>query len=182
MERIKDCIITNSDAKVLREWCVDKNSPLYKEYKGYNTSINLETKEVFNAYTGYVAMVSGDKRLGYDVVVRINEKQAIRYCNLKSVNVKMRDNVDISQQIGEANKYVKVEYLTTKANNQYAFRLGDKQMYKDDPSKIIDPLNSNISLTFPQYSESGLMDFEEAYNGGDENYANDRTPIDYQQY
>ena len=72
--------------------------------------------------------------------------------------------------------------MSTKANNQYAFRLGDKQMYKDDPSKIIDPLNSNISLTFPQYSESGLMDFEEAYNGGDENYANDRTPIDYQQY
>lgn len=182
MERIKNCIITNSDAKVLREWCMDKTSPLYKEYKGFNTSINLETNKVYNAYTGHVAMVSGDKRLGYDVVVRINDTQAIRYSNLKSVDVKMRENVDISQQIGEANKYVKVEYLTTRANNQYAFRIGDKQMYKDDPSKIIDPENSNIRSTFPQYSESGLMDFEDAYNGGDENYADNYTPIDYQQY
>ena len=50
--------------------------------------------------------------------------------------------------------------------NQFPFRVGPTQMYKDDPSKIIDPFNSYIQNSSPQYSQSGLMSFVDEYDGG----------------
>ena len=166
MNIIPDCLITRSDAKVLKEYCIDKSNPLYRQYKGFNTSINLEASDVYTMYAGYVAVVFGDSKSGYEIVVRMNRDQAIKYANLKSIDVRMNQQVDISQKIGQANKYVKVEYLTTYVKNPYSFRLGQTQMYKDDPAKIIDVSTSVVSNTSPQYSESGLKDFVYEYDGG----------------
>ena len=166
MNVIKNCLITNSDAKILRQYCIDRNSPLYAEYKGFNTSVNLEATNVYNMYSGYVAMITGDSKSKYDVVICLNSSQAIKYGNLKSISIKIKQNVDITQQIGVADKYVKIEYLSTYTYNQYSFRLNDTQMYKDDPMKILDIDSAVIQTTSPQYSESGLIDVVSAYDGG----------------
>lgn len=166
MDIIKNCLVTNTDAKVLREYCIDKLNPLYQKYRGFNTSINLEASNVFNIYSGYVAVVFGNSRSGYEIVVSINYNQAIKYGNLKSVDVTLNQSVDIGQKLGEANKYVSIEYLSTYVKNQYSFRLRDVQMYKDDPSKIINVATSDFSPTNLQYNQSGLMDFVDEYNGG----------------
>lgn len=163
---IKSCLITNSDAKVLRQYCIDKSNPLYQQYKGFCTSVNLEATNVFTMYSGRIAMISGDERSTYQVVVQINSNQCIRYTNLKSVNVKYNQQVDVSQQIGVARRYVGVEYLTTYVKNPFSFRLGSIQLYKDDPAKILDSTISSIQNNSLQYSESGLMDFNNEYNGG----------------
>lgn len=166
MTEIKNCLITQSDAKVLREYCISKSSPLYQQYKGFNTSINLSATSVYNLYSGYVVMIPGDKKSGYEVVILINQNQAIKYSNLKSVDVKMHQQVDVSQKIGEARTYVRVEYLSTYVKNQFPFRVNSTQMYKDDPAKIIDPFNSYIQNESPQYNQSGLMGFVDEYDGG----------------
>lgn len=166
MNIVSNCLITRSDAKVLKEYCIDKSNPLYRQYKGFNTSINLEASDVYTMYAGYVAIVFGDSRNGYEIVVRMNQDQAIKYGNLKSIDVKVNQQVDISQKVGQANKYVKVEYLTTYVKNPFSFRLGQTQMYKDDPAKIIDVSTSVVSNTSLQYNESGLQDFVYEYDGG----------------
>lgn len=180
MDVIKDCLITQSDAKILKKYCVDKSDPLYKQYKGYNTSINLETTKVYSMCYGLVVHVSGDAKYGYEVGVRVNQNQAIKYGNLKSINVKMHNVVDVSQQLGEANRYVSIEYLTTNIKNSYPYRIGSVQMYKDDPMKILDEDTSELKSTSPQYSQSGLQSVIDEFDGGDPYYV---SPEDeYQQY
>lgn len=166
MTILKDCIITRSDAKVLREYCDSKYSPLYREYKGFNTSVNLTASLVYNMYAGDVIMISGDVKSTYDVVVSITRNQAIRYRNLKSIAVKLHQYVDISDLIGAAKTFVKIEYLSSFTKTDFVFRLGDEVFYKDDPMKILDSETSVISRSSPQYLQSGLRGFVDAWNGG----------------
>ncbi len=163
---IKNCLITGSDAKILKQYCASTDSPLYRQYKGFNTSVNLTASDVYNMYSGTVSMISGDKKSGMDVVVLINNNQAIRYRNLKTVSVKLNDSVDISQKIGEAKTAVRVEYLSTYAKNQFPFRMNNTVMYKDDPMKILDIETTAVAESGPLYSESGLMDVMQEYDGG----------------
>lgn len=166
MKEIQNCLITQSNAKVLKEFCIDNSSPLYKLYRGFNTSVNLEATSVYTMYAGYVAIVFGDSKSGYEVVVRMNQNQAIKYANLKSIDVRLNQQVDISQKIGEAKSFVRVEYLTTYTKNPYSFRIGPVQMYKDDPMKILDSQNSVAVNTSLMYKDSGLKDFLDEYDGG----------------
>lgn len=155
---IKNCLITNSDAKVLKEYCIDKSDPLYKEYKGFNTSVNLEASNVYSMCYGQVCMISGDKKSGYDVAVRVNQNQVVRYGNLSSVDVAVNDIVDISNKIGEVKHWVRFEYMSTKVKNQYSFRVGNTQMYKDNPMKIFDSDNAILQGDSPQYYQSAAYD------------------------
>lgn len=166
MDVIKDCLITQSDAKVLKEYCIDKSNPLYKEYKGFNTSVNLEATDIYNGYMGLVAMVSGDSRTGYEVTVQLNLDQAVKYGNLKHVDVQMNNYIDIGEKIGVANKWLRFEYMNTNVHNQYSFRVGDVQMYKDDPMNILDPDRFVLLSSSEQYSNSGLIDIEEEFDDG----------------
>lgn len=163
---IKNCLITRSDARVVKEYCASTESPLYRQYKGFNTSVNLTATDVYTMYAGTVSMISGDKKSGLDVVVLINQQQAIRYRNLKEVSVKLNEFADISQKIGVAKTAVWIEYLSTHVKNQFPFRMNNTVMYKDDPMKILDIETTAVSTIGPQYSESGLMDFMDEYNGG----------------
>ena len=163
---IKNCLITNSDAKVLRQFCIDKSDPLYKQYKGYNTSINLEAHEIYNGYTGRVVMITGDRRIGFEVVVLLNLDQAIKYGNLKSVDVTLNQDIDIGEKIGEVKNWVKIEYMTTNSQNQFPFRVLNTQMYKADPLLLLDFNLFELMNTSPQFSESGLIAIEEEFDGG----------------
>ena len=170
MNVIKNCLITNSDAKVLKEYCIDKTSPLYQQYRGFNTSMNLEASEVYNMYFGQVVMISGESKHMYEVVVLLNEHQAIRYGNLKSIDVTLYQYVDIGQKVGVANRYVQIEYLSTYIKNPYSFRINYIQMYKDDPAKLFD--DSKSVIEGPEqfyYDQSGLRDLMSEYDGGTPN-------------
>lgn len=163
---IKNCIITQSDAQIVKEYCASTDNPLYRQYKGFNTSVNLTATDVYTMYGGTVAMISGDKMSGFDVVVLINSQQAIRYRNLKSIEVSQNEFIDTAQKVGVARTAVWVEYLSTFVKNQFPFRMQNMVMYKDDPMKILDVDASVITTVGPQYAESGLEDFMDAYNGG----------------
>lgn len=163
---IKNCLITRSDASVLKEFCIDKTNPLYKEYKGFNTSVNLEATSVYSMYTGVVSVVCGDVSSGYEVVIYLNPNQSIKYGNLKSILVDEGQSIDISEKLGEAKNYVKIEYMNTYNTSPYTYRLGSILMYKDDPMKILDLENTEIRDSFSQYSESGLQYTQTEYDQG----------------
>ncbi len=166
MNVIEDCLVTQSDAKVLKQYCISTSSPLYKQYKGFNTSLNLSADKVYNMYAGRVATISGNSKIGFEVSVLVNQNQAIKYGNLRSITVKLNQFIDVSFQIGVANKYVSIEYMSTYIKNQYSYRVGTIQMYKDDPAKIIDITSTVMCNTSLQYSESGLYDVVDEYDGG----------------
>lgn len=163
---IKNCLITRSDASVLKEYCVDTSNPLYKQYKGFNTSVNLETTSVYSMYSGVVSMVCGNSKLGYEVSVLLNSNQAIKYGNLKSIEVHENQFVDVSCKIGEARKFVKVEYMNTYLRSNFNYRVGSVMMYKDDPMKILYPESTQIENQSIQYSESGLIGVVDKYDQG----------------
>lgn len=163
---IKNCLITRSDASVLKEFCIDTSNPLYKIYKGFNTSVNLEATSVYNMYSGVVSVVCGDKRSGYEVGVLLNKTQAIKYGNLKSVDVNEGQYVDVSTKIGDANKYVKIEYMTVNTRTPFTYRIGSVLMYKDDPMKILDSNSNLVKDSLRQYDESGLIGVLDFYDQG----------------
>lgn len=163
---IKNCLVTRSDASVLKEFCIDVSSPLYKQYKGFNTSVNLEATSVYSMYSGVVSMICKESNLNYLVGVLINANQAIMFGNLKSINVRENQTVDVVTKIGEANKFVKVYYMTTFMKTLYTYRIGNILMYKDDPMKILDFRNSQIQDTSPQFSESGIIEIKNEYDQG----------------
>lgn len=165
MDVIRNCLVTRTDAKVLKEYCIDRSNPLYRKYKGFNTSLNLEATSVYSLYSGIVSMITGDSKLGYEVVVLLNLNQAIRYSNLKSINVKINQQVDVSQLLGEAKKVLVLEYLSTYTYNQYSFRLGTIQMYKDDPMKLFSDSNV-VTSSSHQFNDSGLQAVISEYDSG----------------
>lgn len=162
MDVIKNCIITQSDAKILKKFCIDVSDPLYKQYGKFNTYVSLSCSDVYSMYSGKVVMLNQYNR--YSVVILLNSSQAIRYGNLKSVDVKLNQSIDISQRIGIADKCVYIEYFTTRIKNNFPFRLNNILMYKDDPMNILD--SSNIIYNSIQYSESGLQSIMDSYDGG----------------
>ena len=163
---IKNCLITQSDATVLKEYCVDKSNPLYMQYRGFNTCINLEATTVYSPYYGTVSNVSGNHRFGYEVVISINPNQAIKFSHLKNTILEWNQTVDVGQKVGEANKYVSFEYITTYVKNQYDTKVGGVKMYKDDPAKVIDPNNSVMKTSAPKFSDSGLQEVVSDLDGG----------------
>ena len=166
MSVIKNCLITNTDATILKEYCVDKSNPLYVQYRGFNTCINLEADAVYSPYYGRVSQVSGNHRFGYSVVISINSEQAIKFSHLRTLIVEWNDFVDVGQKIGAANKYVSFEYITTYVKNQYDTMVSGVKMYKDDPMKVIDPSNSVIVATPQKFDDSGLRGVVSALDGG----------------
>ena len=163
---IKNCLVTRSDALVLKEYCVDASSDLYKIYKSFNVSVNLQATSVYAMYAGVVSMLCKNSNNTHDVIMLLNSNQAIKYGDLKEVHVKVNQFVDVSTYLGEANKYVKIEYMSTFVKSPYLFRVGDIVMYKDDPMKILDPSSNEIRNESQQYSESGLQGFVDKYDGG----------------
>lgn len=163
---IKNCLITRSDASVLKEFCIDTANPLYIQYKGFNTSVNLEATSVYSMYSGVVSMICKESSKNYSTCILLNSTQAMMFSNLKSVDVRENQAIDISSKIGEANKYVKIYYMNVFVKTPYTYRIGNILMYKDNPMKILDFKNSEVKDVSPQFSESGIIEIKNEYDQG----------------
>lgn len=167
MDVIKNCLVTRTDAKIVKQFCIDKKDPLYRQYRGYRTSMRLEATDVYNLYAGTVVMIYGSKDIGFQVIVAADVDNLIRYENLKEIDVKKNDSIDIGTKIGSVKRFLDISYFTTQVKNDHPVRVGNfPVMYKDDPMKIIDPSNPAIMPITIVYEESGLMDTVEEYDGG----------------
>ena len=74
----------------------------------------------------------------YVVNVQSNSNECIRYCRLKSVNVKINDKVGLDTVIGQADKFVRLEYCTTFVKSNYVVRIYNRTYYKQDPRPLLE--------------------------------------------
>lgn len=137
---IKNCVVTNSDTKVLKEYVVDKKSNLYREYKGYHSGVTLEAKDVYNAFGGKVMNVNKDNNK-YSIIVQLDSDNCIKYSNLSNLNVKLGDVLNSGDLIGNCKKSVVVEYAN-RSESKFPVRIMKTTLYKQDPTDI---LSSGVS-------------------------------------
>ena len=90
----------NIDKNIIRKWpdC---------------TGVDITTNKVYNICKGVVVFVGMSVENKFVVNVQIDSTQMVRYCNLKSENVKPNQPVDSNALIGEADKFVRIEYCSS---------------------------------------------------------------------
>jgi len=132
---LKDCRITGQTSNVLREYVGEKSDPNFKKYGGYQSGIDIEAKHVYAMSPGTVVFVGRSDKT-YSVIVRNDPKRYLMYSNLKTVLVASGDDVDLGDKLGDASKFVRVEYVTTK-KSKWPVRINDTTYYKNDPTDIV---------------------------------------------
>lgn len=137
---IKDCIITNSDATVLKRYVDSREDPLFKKYHGFYRGIDLEVKDksVYSMFHGTVDMVSNTED-GYSIRVKYDNGHYLQYSKLKKCEFKKSEvpiTVDSGQKLGSVSKYVTVFYITLN-ETLGPVRIGDRTLYKNDPTPLL---------------------------------------------
>lgn len=102
------------------------------------TGTLISANNVYSICSGTVINVGKDNKNNlYSVSVEYEYAIWIRYCMLKSVNVKVGDEVDRGDKIGNAyNNALRVEYCTDEESD-FPFRCGEWELYKQDPMIIL---------------------------------------------
>lgn len=137
MATISKCPITKSNAKIVRSWIVDKNSTAFKNHGGYHTGIDLQCTTVYSVCYGVVIELGMHDEGYYFVTVQYDKDNCVRYMHLKSESVTLGSLVAKDDEIGEANKYVHFEYLTSKEGQpSLPVRIDTVTFYKQNPTNI----------------------------------------------
>lgn len=108
---VLNCGITKTDAKVLKQCVMDESDPLFREYGGYHTGIDLECKEVYSQFDGLVVWVGSSNGL-YSIFIQTGSSICIAYSNIKLVQVRINSRVTAGTKIGTVDKFVTVKLLT----------------------------------------------------------------------
>lgn len=113
----------------------------------YSTGLEIKADEVFSICPGKVISVNYTSLSTYFVSVLVNEHQMVIYANLKSVSVKVGQEISFRTFIGNANKFVRFEYCTdVQDESKWVVRTKSITMYKHNPLGI---LTGQIKLKVP---------------------------------
>ena len=132
---LKDCIITNSDAEVVRSYTVALGED------AYHLGIDLIADQVYCPCYGvaiYTGLIDGLP----SCTVQYSNNICLRFTHLSEVQVNAGDLIVASQVIGLADEYVHFEYLTSEATTP-AFRVffnasqTSYYLYKHDPMLVL---------------------------------------------
>jgi hypothetical protein len=163
---IKSCIITHTDAKVVKTYDISG----YGE--SYHTSIDLAAHEVYSPCRGvaiYVGLV--DKMPS--VTVQYSNNISLRFMHLKSTDIVAGQIVPYDAVVGIADEYVSFEYLTTEERHPgirvfFYTTLGSYTLYKQDPMLVLSQ-NVKFDNMTPIILTEGITDaLAEDGKGGDE--------------
>lgn len=131
MRIIRNCLITNSDTKLIKEYGQQDDE--------FHTGVDIEANEIFSLSSGVVVHVGKNESEENVVIVSYNKYICVSYGHLQSVDVLFGDPIILGQKIGQANKFVHIELLNI--NQQYStfpVRIGESTFYKFDPTDIVD--------------------------------------------
>lgn len=172
---ITNCVITNSNAEVLKECVLNDSDPLYKTYGGYHTGIDLAATQVYALYGGTIVSI-GKQKEGHSVIIQTGSSLCICYRWIKSLsNIYAGQDISEKTYLGDVYKYVHVEsYL--KDMSKWPVRIGNTDWYKSDIMNILN--NGYISTVSNQdvrfYNELGIKELSD-YCGGERNLITDET-------
>lgn len=133
---ISNCVVTQSNATVLKEYVDSKTNPLYRKYNGFHTGVDLRTKEVYNLCPSNVVYVGQDSNKTYTVILQYNRANSVSYSNLKQVIVEPGQFIDYARKLGDCKDYVHVEYLSD-TKSEWPVRIGESTLYKHNPTSIL---------------------------------------------
>lgn len=163
---IPNCGITKTDARVVKECVMSKDSDTYKKTKQYHTGIDLEADAVYSLYDGIIVMIGSDSR-GYTVIVRTGSTFCISYSSMKELaSIELGSDIHSGDKIGVVKNQVHVEYLT-RGESKWPVRIGQDTWYKTDTGDMFTVLddvetgiNRNDLFSYVDIVEipDGLMD------------------------
>ena len=134
---ITNCVVTNSDAEVVKEYVDSDRSALYKVYKGYHTGVDLKSSNVYSMCPGVVSIVNTmpDSKL-LSVVIQFDATNCIIYSNIVNSMVDVGQIVSTYQQIGTCKDFVHFEYANT-VPSRWPVRVGAQTFFKHDPTQLL---------------------------------------------
>lgn len=151
---IENCSITGGkSALITKEYVDDRSDPLYKVYGGYHDGVDLAGQDVYSFCSGKVVRVGRNSR-GYTVTVECGESQCVAYAYLKSVSVKVNDELSTGDRIGLSSKTIHFEYISDQTSI-WPVRIVDQTLYKNNPM----PLLQQGSSYFTQYGQDTYQDY-----------------------
>lgn len=179
-KHIPNCVVTGSDAVILKHFVIDKYDDLYKKYSGYNEGILLECidKYVYNQFDGKVMIVDYDNQR-FSIVVQMDSDNCMKYSNLTECRVRKGQYVYSKDLLGKCKKSVKVEYCNTASPNNFPLRVLGTTFYKQNPETVLIANNykSTSSTTPSEYLgtlyEYSNVDQEVEADGDYESYIPD---------
>lgn len=147
---LKSKRLTRENSKIVRPYCVDTDSEMFRQYKYLNPGINVSCTNVYSFCCGVVVKVGTEDSVYQDVSVQYNSTTLVRYKHLKSVAVEEGQPILPDVLIGVADKFVHFEYCTTqKISSVFAVRVDKITYYKQDPTPIV---NSDTTLPMSVYA------------------------------
>ena len=149
---IPNCGITKQDSEVY-ESCFQITSK-----NKYHIAYDIVGHNIYSLYDGTV-VISNEGHIGQSVIIQTGMSFCIVYANLSSALVKPGDYVSGGQQIGVANRYVHVEFLTREPSD-WVVRVAGVDWYKQDPSVLFqDSLNNGNYTRFDTLGIIELSDY-----------------------
>lgn len=136
VDYISNCIITDSDAKVLKQCVLDKQDPLYKKYGGFHTGVDLIATTVFSLTPGKIIHVGSDGS-HKKIIVALDDFNWCIYGNLRLTSVSIGDTVFPKSYVGYADRYVHFEYCNS-TQSLWPVHVLKWTLYKQDPMVIIE--------------------------------------------
>ena len=128
---IPNCGVTQQSSEILKECVLSKSNPLYKEYGGYHTGVDISGSNIYSLYDGTIALI-GDDAKGHSVIIQTGSSLCICYRNLHTLSdIRAGMTISAGTYIGAVQHYVHVEALT-QAKSLWPVRIGVSTWYKQD--------------------------------------------------
>lgn len=136
---IKNCLVTNGDAKIVQPYDVVRNQGEMTK-KTFHTGIDLfeQSKTAYAVCHCVVTYVGKNNDEGNVVCVQYNPFISFRYCKLTEVLVQEGDLVEQYSPVGRYDKFIHFEALSKLDQNNWPVRIWGRQYYKQDPLTYID--------------------------------------------
>ena len=125
----------------------------------YSTGIDVICDKVYNVAYGQVVYIGYDKNnQTYEINIKCNNDEILRYGNIKKLSVSTAEYVDEGTQLGITKDYVHFEYATRwSSTQQFPVRVNKFLYFKQDPSDILEGQylpKKEVELTFDMTSYS----------------------------
>lgn len=134
MTVIKNCVLVGGrDAEVISEF--DETATPYMHQGELHSGTDIKATNVYSVCPGTV-MIANKYENHYIVVVQYNLGSCMMYHHLKSITVKVNDQIQLSDKIGVADRWVHVCYLTQQSSI-WPVRVLDRTYYKHNPAEIL---------------------------------------------
>lgn len=128
--------VTCSDKGIRLPYIDSKANPLFKKY-GYHTGVDIYGAGAYSISSGVVVAIGSSEKT-YTVTIQYDTNTIIRYGNLISVDVNIRDIVQPLSKIGDVKQYVHFE---TAIKSNYAqnnpIRVGSETYYICNPMSVL---------------------------------------------